>query len=158
MRLSPVDSAVETCQSHLESTGSFGSEIESFLTRHLTVRVCSAFEEEIERLLNERAAKSGDPALNAFCRSCSSVVFRSVQTSEIAGLLGRFGANYKQLFRDKMDANRQAETFFNNIISNRHDTAHGPGGNLTFNELVRFYENGHVVLDAFKEVLEATLP
>lgn len=158
MRLPAVESAIETCELHLGSTNTFGSQIESFLTRYLTIIVCSNFEQEIERLLERRAARSADPALKEFCRSCCGVVFRSVMTSDMAGLLGRFGVSYKELFQQRMLANQRAETFFNNIVSNRHDTAHEAGGTLAFVDLKRFYEEGHVVLDAFRDVLDATLP
>ena len=86
--------------------------------------------------------------------SAAAQVFRSVKTSEIAGLLGRFGPDYKQRFQDEMKNNERAETFYNNIVMNRHGTAHTAGANLTFSELVSFYSEGHVVLDAVKTALE----
>jgi hypothetical protein len=119
------------------------------------VLICAAFEEEIEALMVERAARSGDTGLESFVRSAVGQIFRSLKTSEIAGLLGRFGVPYRERFRQELSNNERAETFFNNIVTNRHDTAHSAGSNVTFAELVRFYSEGHVVLDAVKAALDS---
>ena len=109
--------------------------------------ICAAFEEEIESLIIERAARSGDPGLESFVRSAVGQIFRSLKTSEIAGLLGRFGKDCREHFRQELSNNERAETFFNNIVANRHDTAHWTV-HVSFSELVRFYTEGHIVLDA----------
>lgn len=154
MKLARIDEAIEACERHLQSSGAIGTEIEAFLTRYMMVLMCASFEEQIEELVNARAAKSQDVALASFVRSAVGQVFRSVKTSEIAGLLGRFGQDHKERFQDEMKKNERAETFYNNIVMNRHDTAHTAGSNLTFSELVRFYSEGHVILDAVKRALE----
>ena len=58
MRLPRVDQAIDSCGEHAK-----GTEIEAFLTRHLLVLTCAAFEQEIESLVVERASKSGDAEL-----------------------------------------------------------------------------------------------
>ena len=153
MRLVRIDQAIEACQTHLENSGAAGTEIEAYLTRYLLVLICATFEEEIESLIIERAARSGDPGLESFVRSAVGQIFRSLKTSEITGLLGRFGVDCKDRFRQELSTNERAETFFNNIVTNRHDTAHSAGSNVSFSELVRFYSEGHVVLDAVKAAL-----
>lgn len=154
MRLPRIDKAIEVCGKHLEGSASVGTEIEAFLTRYLLVLMCASFEELIEDLVSARAAKSQDAALASFVRSAMGQVFRSVKTSEIAGLLGRFGQDQKTGFQDEMKRNERAETFFNNIVTNRDGTAHATGSNLTFSELVLFYSESHVVLDAVKSALD----
>ena len=154
MRLPRIDDAIEVCEKHLQSSKAVGTEIEAFLTRYLMVLMCAGFEQTIEDLVSARVAKSQDGALASFVRSAMGQVFRSVKTSEIAGLLGRFGQEHKRCFQDEMKKNERAETFFNNIVTNRHDTVHASGSYLTFSELVRFYSEGHVVLDAVKTALE----
>jgi hypothetical protein len=78
-------------------------------------------------------------------------VFRSLKTSEIAGLLKRFSPEFKERFNDKVNGTK-AETFFNNIVADRHYTAHSLGANVTFRELVSFYEEGHTVIDVVQEI------
>jgi hypothetical protein len=156
MRLSQIDHAIGVCEKHLENSGAFGTEIEIYLTGYLLVFICAAFEEHIEGLVNGRAAKSADTFLAAFVRSAMSQLFRSIKTSEIAGLLGRFGDEHRVRFNTEMKQNERAETFFNNLVLNRHGTAHKAGSDLTFREVVSFYSEGHSVLDAISRVLGLT--
>jgi hypothetical protein len=153
MRIQRIDETLEACERHLTDTKAIGTEIESYLTRYALVAICAAFEEEIEKLIIKRAEIANDIYLTNLVRSCVAAVFRSVKTSEIAGLIGRFDAKYKETFQEKMKKNQQAETFFNNIVINRHDTAHKSGSKITFKELVKYYEMGHIVIDAIEEVL-----
>jgi hypothetical protein len=80
--------------------------------------------------------------------------FRSLKTSEIADFLNRFGLDCKNRFRQELDTNQRAETFFNNLVTNRHDTAHSTGSNVSFSDLINFYSEGHAVLDAIKAALQ----
>jgi hypothetical protein len=153
MRLARIDQTLEECGKHLASTGAQGTEIESLLTRSLLVLMCSEFEQKIESIVQEKCASIKDSSLQEFFGSCVGAVFRSVKSSEMAGLLNRFGGDYKETFRMKTDANPVAVTFYNNIVTNRHGVAHSDGGNVTFIEVKKFYEQGHVILDYFRETL-----
>lgn len=138
---------------HLTSTDTSGTEIESLLTRSLLVLICSEFEQKIEAIIQEKFSSIEDKSLREFAGSCVDAVFRSVKSSEIAGLLKRFGGSYKENFKKKSDENARAVTFYNNIVTNRHGVAHSNGGNVTFADLKMFYEEGHVVLDYFRDTL-----
>ena len=153
MRLLRVDQTLELCESHLSSTSAQGTEIEILLTRSLLVLICSEFEQAIESIIQERCSSINDIYLREFIGSCVDAVFRSVKSNEIAGLLNRFGKNYKETFKKKTDENPTAVTFYNNIVINRHSFAHAEGGNVTFMEVKKFYEEGHVVLDFFRDTL-----
>ncbi len=151
MKLALVDRAIETCEEHLERTNSWGTEIEAFLTRYLLVLICASFEEEIESIVIRKLSASKDAHIESFAKSALNAVFRSLKTSEIAGLLHRFSPEYKERFHDRLKGTK-AETFFNNIVASRHYTAHSLGANVTLRELIEFYEEGHAVLDAVQEI------
>jgi hypothetical protein len=153
MRLHRVDQTLEICESHLSSTKAQGTEIEVLLTRSILVLICSEFEQTIESIIQERCSSIDDESVKEFVGSCVDAVFRSVKSSEIAGLLNRFGRDYKEAFKQKADENPEAVTFYNNIVINRHSVAHADGGNITFSEVKRFYEEGHIVLDFFRDSL-----
>lgn len=156
MRLPEIDHAIEVCERHLDQTKAFGSEIEIYLTGYLVVFICSIFEEHIEALINDRANKSADEFLASFVRSALDQLFRSLRTSELVGLFNRFGDEPGRRFRIELKKNQRAETFFNNLVLKRHDTAHKAGFDLTFREAVQFYSEGHMVLDAIVTVLAGT--
>lgn len=152
MRLVKIDNAISTCEQHLSSTGAGQSEIESYLTRYLLILICATFEEEIEKILLKRSEQINDAHIKSFFQHCIDKTFRSIKSSEIAGILGKFGSDYKQTFQDKANGTIE-ETFYNNIVINRHFTAHSTGASITFSELVNYYEKGHLILDYLDEAL-----
>lgn len=156
MRLPEIDHVIDVCKKHLNDSGAWGTEIEIYLTGCLLVFMCATFEEHVEGLVNVRVSKSQDAPLVAFVRSATSQLFRSLKTSEIAGLLGRFGDEYRERFNIEMNQNQRAATFFNNLVLKRHGTAHKAGSDLTFSEVVGFYSEAHSVLDAVVLVLGLT--
>jgi len=155
MRILRIEQTLEKCEEHLISASAFGTEIESLLTQSLIVLMCAEFEQTIENIVAEKCSSITDKSIKEFLASCIGAVFRSVSSSEIAGLLNRFGPTHKAIFKQKTENNPVAVTFYNNIVTNRHRVAHAEGSNLTFREAKQFYEKGHVVLDFFREALLA---
>jgi RiboL-PSP-HEPN len=154
MKLAQIDRAIDLCEEHVDRTDSRGTEIEAFLTQYLLVLICAAFEEEIERIVIRRLSTSSDPHIESFAKSALDAVFRSTKTGEIAGLLNRFGSDYKEKFTGRISGTR-AETYFNNIVIGRHAIAHSMGSTVTLRELIEFYKEGHTVLDAIVDVCSA---
>lgn len=153
MKLLRIDEALEKCEEHLSYSSAYGTEIESLLTYSLLVLMCSEFEQVIEKLVQDKCSTITDPGIKEFLGSCVGILFRSVKSSEISGLLNRFGNSYKEAFKLKTDNNARAVTLYNNIVTKRHGVAHSYGTNITFQEVKQFYEEGHIVLDFFQDVL-----
>jgi hypothetical protein len=154
MKLARVDLAMDECRSHLDGAKARGTPIEAFLVMHLLVLICSAFEEEIERMVSTRISRSADEAVQSFARSCIAKTFRSLKVTEISGFLGQFGLVCKEEFQRRINGT-PAETYFGTIVSNRHQVAHSTGPNVTFDDLTESYEKAHVVLDAIHAALES---
>lgn len=153
MRLTKIDNAISICEQHLVSTNSARTEIESYLTRYLLILICATFEEEIEKILLKRSERISDNHIKSFFQHCIDKTFRSIKSSEIAGMLGRFGSDYKENFQRRANGTIE-ETFYNNIVINRHSTAHSGGASITFSDLVNYYDRGHLILDYLDEALE----
>jgi len=49
------------------------------------------------------------------------------------------------------------QTDYNSIVNDRHNTAHGDGSNITFNDLIGYYEEGHKILDILYDVINEEL-
>ena len=154
MRLTRIDRTLEDCEKHLLETKSFGTEIEKLLTYTVLVIIYAEFEQEIKSIVQQRCNLIKDESLRDLAVACLNV--SRIKSSDIAELLKRFGSQRKDAFRAEIKnsvANQRAETFYNNIIANRHDTAHSIGSNLGFQEVKEFYQEGHVVIDFFKRTL-----
>lgn len=152
MKPSHVQAAIESCRDHLDVGAFRGTDIEQYLTAHLVVLACAAFEEEIEQCVRRRADRAGDAVLAALVTSAIGIVVRSVKTTELAGVLNRFSEAHKTAFQQKMAANPQSETSYNSIVAQRHSVVHTARCNLTLDEFVAFFESGHTVLDDFAQV------
>nr|VFJ47766.1 MAG: hypothetical protein BECKFW1821A_GA0114235_101731 [Candidatus Kentron sp. FW]VFJ62298.1 MAG: hypothetical protein BECKFW1821B_GA0114236_107212 [Candidatus Kentron sp. FW] len=145
MRIERIDRALEQCETHLSSTSTYGTEIENLLTQSLLVLMYAEFERKIKTLVWERLSSITDGSIRKFVKSCDAI--RGLKTSDIAGLLGRFEPACKTAFTQKKNDNEYAENLYNSIVINRHDVAHAQGSHVTFREVKRFYEEGHVILD-----------
>lgn len=156
MKLKLVDETIAVVESHLVATNCRGSQIDLYLASYLAVHIHSAFEQEIERMVEDRANQVGDPVLRNFMMSCVDAVFRSTKISEMAGLLNRFGEQYKAQFQGEMKNQQRASTSWDSIVAHRHGTAHESGGKVFVHEIVAYYNHGHLVLDAFKTSLDST--
>jgi len=152
MKLARIDKAIEDCQIHLTNTNAFGTEIEAYLTRYLLILISATIEEEIERMVAKRASRTKDRHIESFVNSCCGDLFKNYKSSKIAGLLGKFGPDYKERFNNKVNGLREQQ-FYDNLITNRNDTAHESGSNISFRDLVDFYEKGHFVLDVLAEIM-----
>ena len=153
MRLARIDKALEDCETHLHDTGAWNIEIERLLTYSVLVIVYEEIEQTVKTIIREKCTSITDEPLRAFVESNIDAAVRRIWSSDLAGLLSRFGSEYKSGFNIKTLGNPRAVTFYNNLIANRHDTSHSSGSNATFADVKRFYEEGHIVLDFFRDML-----
>ena len=151
MKLHSVELTIRVCTKHLDSTSSYGSQIEAFLTQHLLIIICAEIEKKIKEMIIAQARDRCSDDFQTFIESCLNSTFRSIQSSEIAGLLNKFGTARKERFRELVD--ERAKTAYDSIVVNRHDIAHGSGSNLTFREAVEFYRRGLSVIESLSTAL-----
>jgi hypothetical protein len=149
MRLARIDKALEDCERHLEATKSFNTPIESLLTQALLVIGYAEFEQRMLATIEEKRTTGwNEPP--------GEIRYRSVGYEDLTGILEQFDEVYVSAFKRlclASHANQRAVTFYNNIVTNRHLVAHSSGANTTLPEFKRFYEEGHLVLDFFRETL-----
>lgn len=148
--------AIFDCEEHLAKTESFGTVVESYLVQHLLVLVCREYELALRELVVSRAAKVGDPELQAFTRSAAEQLIRSVRLNEVSGLLGRFGVIHKQRLQEDMRHNPAVQASYDSIINNRNLVAHIEGVQVTFQELKTLVEQANLILREVARILGAT--
>ena len=147
MRYQRVDQALSACQAHLDSTESRNTEIEAYLVGYLLVTIYSAYEERVRELLLARIARiTEDAAVSSFVDSAYARIVRGIRCSDLAGVLGHFGALLKKAFQDNVN-NTAAQVAYDNIINNRHSLAHRSGTNMTFAEVQKDYVASQSVLE-----------
>lgn len=151
MKLKIIDNTISSCQEHIIKSGISGTEIESFLTRYLLVMICASFEDKIKEMIINRVNKVNDLNILNYFNSTYKNMNGRIRIEQLKETLKKFGDDYKDSFNKKTNSDSIKAQFYDNIINNRHDTAHGSGSNISFNELILYYESGHEILDFFND-------
>lgn len=142
--------AFDSCKQHLETSKTWGSEIESYLTQHILVIMCADVQQEIYRVVENRVDAVKDiPIKNFVVASCKRIL-RSVGKTEIAGFIGNFGNDAKSHLNQ---IEEKTVTIYNNAVSNRHDVAHSTGSNITFRELEDAIEAARKLISLASEAI-----
>ena len=154
MRIDEIDDAIEVCREHLNESGAWGSDVESFLTQYVLVRIRANFEQAVDALLRQPLAEVNDEYVIALAEHGIRLISRGSRTSHISETLGRIDATnaLRNRFRSSI-SNTPIEQSFNRIAESRNAVAHGSGANFTFQELVDHYERAHMVLDALRDAI-----
>jgi len=146
-----TNAAIEDCERHLESTESYGTEIESYLTQHILVLFCAEIQQEIYKMLNERASFSGDEGIRQFVAASAPMILRSVQKDHLANLAALFGQDAKEQFNSMLDD--KDVTSYNNAVRDRHDVAHKHGAQVSFEEVRKAVESAIRILESLRMVI-----
>ena len=154
MRIERIVDALDRCRAHLSTIGAVDEKIENLLTQSVLILICSEFERRFRNLVAGRCSSVSDRSIRKYVESCNRRVPRSLRLTEIKELLSRFGPSHKDVFTRRLHENSVAESMYSSILTNRNSVAHGELSNVTHNDIKRYYEEGHVVLDYFREALD----
>lgn len=150
--LQRTELAIQECEDHLKDSASFGTSVESYLTQHILVILCAEMQQDIYKIVNERAAKSTDICLTNFVTKTNKNLLRSVEKGYLANFIGYFGSDILIRFNALLDD--KEITIYNNAVANRHDVAHRSGATVTFDELKVATKIAKKILDSIKSVLD----
>lgn len=150
MRIDRIDRALERCEAYCRS-GEVDFEVESLLICSLLILTCSEFEKKYRDLIIERCSSVSDDSVRKYVGESTRI--RSMKITELAGLLGRFGSSHREEFRRRLNENSIVMNMYDSILTNRNSVAHGEGSAASFEDVKRYYEEGHMVLDYFRDAL-----
>lgn len=131
--LATTQAHTATCESHIAENALQGTPIEAFLAQYLLVILSAEVQQEIYTIVREYAMSAFPEPLRNFVPDAAERLLRSVKSSEIAGLLGTFGAATKARFTAQLS--ERVVTIYNNAIAQRHEIAHYSGTSISFADL-----------------------
>lgn len=149
--LQRTELAIQECEDHLKESASFGTSVESYLTQHILVILCAEMQQDIYRIVNDRAAKSTDICLTNFVTKTNQNLLRSVEKGNLANFVGYFGSDILKNFNALLDD--KEITLYNNAVANRHHVAHHSGATVTFDELKIATKIAQKILSSMASVL-----
>src|ERR1017187_8263263 len=114
MRISSIDVYLQLCEDHLDASNARSTDIESCLVQYLLTRICAEYETLIVVLVQRRCSRMRDAYLRNFAYRGAKEACKYFNISDIKGILGRFGDDYKKTFGDRV-VNTPAHIAWDNI-------------------------------------------
>lgn len=152
MQFAQLDFHIQKCKEHLDATKTHNTEIESYIVQFLLTRICAEFETRIAVLVQRRCSRMRDPHVKRFVQRSARDAAKYFNIGDIAGILHRFGEDYKKVFHDSI-LNTRAHIAWDNIYSNRQAVAHGSGVQMSFGDLTKNYAESILVIDVIVTAL-----
>ena len=151
MDLSDVDRVIAQWKKLLEDNGLLATPYESRLVQFLLVYMCGRYERVVDRLITERAQRSGDSSLASYVENAYKARreprWRHLQND----ILESFGAEHRKWFVDNVPV--IAKNSYDSLIDNRNLSAHGETVDVSLAEVVLWHGYAKQVLGAFETAL-----
>jgi len=156
MKIDRIEKSLNDCKS---LPPEIKPEIKDLLTRAILISICIEFNEKIKLLTQDKLSIIQDHSIKTFTLSCIENEFstRNPNYKTIKKLVERFGESCKEKFQKEIDKIHQKDlviTYYNNIFDNRNKAAHHQTIDATLEDVGKFYEKAHLVLDCFQKALE----
>jgi hypothetical protein len=151
-----ISDQLEKTKQHLQTTSSFGTVVESYLTNSLLIAIYAEFEGRIKTIINAFVNSNFSSKYNgSFFIPYVENLVRRLKTSELTeNILSKLGPDFVKNFKQKINENQNCESAYNNIIINRNKIAHGEESNITFRELEESYPKSLVILEFLDETIK----
>lgn len=151
---SRLDTEIALCQRHLTDSSSEGTPIESILVGYVLSIVYAEFESIVKFSILERCTIGKDQESESFLKHVVKRTVRSIKVTELSGMLGLFSPVFKQQFQQEVKADKGlGETYYNNLVGNRHALAHHASVNATMNDIDEWLPLAKLVIVAFRKSL-----
>ena len=143
--------AIEDCEIHLRLTKTYGTAIEAYLTQHILVLLCADIQQEIYKMIDERATLVGDEEIRQFVYASCEKILRSINKGDIAAFMELFGAHVKKKFNALLED--RDVTIYNIAVDKRHKVAHKEGAQVSFREVKEATDAAGKILVAVRTAL-----
>ena len=155
MKFGSIDYRMLSCRNHLDATKAWATEVEFFLVQYLIVRIWAELEDRIPILFERRCSRGADAQLTNFAIKHIKLITRKFSIEDLGNALKRFDAAYHKHFNSTVMTNN-SHVAWDSINSNRMAVAHGTGIQMSFNDLMKAYQDCLPVLDALASALGLT--
>src|ERR1022692_2595222 len=102
MTFASLEFVMRRCEEHLDAANMRSTEIESYFVQYLLIRICAEYETRVTALVHRRCSRTRDRHLKSFAQQTAEYICQRFSISDIAKILARFGADYKQDFHGRV--------------------------------------------------------
>ena len=122
----------------------------SYLAGYLVVIICGIYEEAIEMIICEWAAKFNSNEINKFVFTSIDQKFRNPKIQKIIETLNNFNKNWGDEISILPDPSKEA---LNSIIGIKNQLAHKGSANITLGEVINYYNRSKEIIEKIDDLL-----
>ena len=127
-------------------------DVKKHLTQFLLIKACGIYENEIDKIVRERASRSCDDEVVSFT-SNTVPAHKHLSLDSLKGnIVGKFSTDLKREFMEKIEGS-DAENAYKGIVNARNAVAHGRDTAMTYDEFKRKSSDADGVLAGLAAVL-----
>jgi hypothetical protein len=153
MKFGSLDLLIQSCEAHLDSTGSRNTDIENYFVQFLLVRICAEYESRVITIFNRRCARPTDAHIRSFAQKYAEYKVKRFSVRDICQVLELFGTDYKDAFHKEVMSGA-SHAAWDNIYTNRQGVAHQVGTQMSLGDLKKEFGNSNAVLEALAKALD----
>lgn len=126
-------------------------ELASMLSSYIVVFISGIYEDCIEYLFIQRAAKTNDKDIENLVKNLINKQFRNPQYSKIVELLKALNPTYVAGLESKIKVSNKDG--INSIVGNKNFVAHGKYCNATINDVFDYHNRAIKIFDELEKIL-----
>lgn len=126
-------------------------QLASMLSSYLVVLISGIYEDCVEHLIVQRAAKSNDKELENLIKMLIDRQFRNPLYKKIKEIINALDPSYKSKLDSKIDT--RSREAINSIVRNKNNVAHGKTSNATLNDIADYHKRALKIFDALENIL-----
>ena len=127
------------------------AELEAFLSAHLVVLLSGAYEDCIERMIFERAARTRDPEIQAYVQNACDRLFRNPNFRNIQDAIRLFSDPYADALGSRVEMS--AREAIGSIVTNKNNVAHGKISVVTLRDVENYHKRSMPIFEAIEDIL-----
>jgi len=147
MTFARLDALIQSCEAHLDSTGTRNTDIENYFVQLLLIRIVAEYETRVTALVHCRCSRPKDAHVKSFAQQQAAIVCKRFKISDIGQTLAKFGDDYRLAFISNAMTG-VAHVAWDNIYSNRQSVAHEAGTQMSLRDLKTNYADSQAILEA----------
>lgn len=127
------------------------AEIASYLCGFLAVKICGVYEDCIEHLICQRAARATDTEVYQYVKSSIAESFRNPKFSRIIEILSKFSSAYVDALKNGID--HKSRVALDSIVDNKNAIAHGRSSNVTLSDIKDYHSRCMPIFELLEAIL-----
>lgn len=154
MPFSRTETVIEDADRLIKECSLVGDPTEAYLAQYTLICLCADMQQAVCSKVREHSVAISSEGFRHYVDSSLGKSLQSVMKGDIAGFLGKFGADVKTNFNNILEENDREIGLYNDVVEARHKVAHVRGITKSFSEIKAALEAAKMILSAADTALQ----